>query len=46
MRGVIAGLLTMMVGCLLFIPALRLATYGLFVLASGVVVVVQVVATR
>jgi FHS family L-fucose permease-like MFS transporter len=48
MRGAIAGLLTMMVGCLLFIPASQTATYGLFlfalfVLASGVVVV-QVVA--
>ncbi|WP_283420131.1 sugar MFS transporter [Sphingopyxis sp. Geo48] len=48
MRGAVAGLLTMMVGCLLFIPASRTATYGLFllalfVLASGVVVV-QVVA--
>ena len=44
MRGAVAGLLTMMVGCLLFIPASRTATYGLFllalfVLASGVVVV-------
>jgi len=48
MRGAVAGLLTMLVGCLLFIPASRLATYGiflaaLFVLASGVVIV-QVVA--
>lgn len=48
MRGAVAGLLTMMVGCLLFIPASSTATYGfflfaLFVLASGVVVV-QVVA--
>lgn len=48
MRGAIAGLLIMMVGCLLFIPASRTATYGLFlfalfVLASGVVIV-QVVA--
>jgi FHS family L-fucose permease-like MFS transporter len=48
MRGAVAGLLTMLVGCLLFIPASRTATYGLFlfalfVLASGVVVV-QVVA--
>ena len=48
MRGAIVGLLTMMVGCLLFIPASQTATYGLFlfalfVLASGVVVV-QVVA--
>jgi FHS family L-fucose permease-like MFS transporter len=44
MRGAVAGLLTMMVGCLLFIPASRYATYGLFllalfVLASGVVIV-------
>ena len=44
MRGAVAGLLTMMVGCLLFIPASKYATYGLFllalfVLASGVVVV-------
>jgi FHS family L-fucose permease-like MFS transporter len=48
MRGAVAGLLTMMVGCLLFIPASWTATYGLFlfalfILASGVVVV-QVVA--
>lgn len=48
MRGAVAGLLTMMVGCLLFIPASKTATYGLFlfalfVLASGVVIV-QVVA--
>lgn len=48
MRGAIAGLLTMMTGCLLFIPASQTATYGvflfaLFVLASGVVIV-QVVA--
>lgn len=44
MRGAVVGLLTMMAGCLLFIPASRTATYGvfllaLFVLASGVVVV-------
>ncbi len=48
MRGATAGLLTMMLGCLLFIPASQYATYGLFllalfVLASGVVLV-QVVA--
>ena len=48
MRGAVAGLLTMLAGCLLFIPASQTATYGvfllaLFVLASGVVVV-QVVA--
>lgn len=44
MRGAVAGLLTMMIGCLLFIPASQTATYGvflfaLFVLASGVVIV-------
>lgn len=44
MRGAVAGLLTMMTGCLLFIPASQSATYplflfALFVLASGVVVV-------
>lgn len=44
MRGAMAGLLIMMVGCLLFIPASRTATYGLFLLAlfvlgSGIVVV-------
>jgi len=48
MRGAVVGLLTMMVGCLLFIPASQKATYALFllalfVLASGVVIV-QVVA--
>jgi len=48
MRGAVAGLLTMMAGCVLFIPASQTATYGLFlaalfVLASGVVIV-QVVA--
>jgi len=48
MRGAVAGLLIMMIGCLLFIPASRTATYALFlfalfVLASGVVIV-QVVA--
>lgn len=48
MRGAMTGLLIMMTGCLLFIPASRTATYGLFlfalfVLASGVVIV-QVVA--
>lgn len=48
MRGAVAGLLTMMAGCLLFIPASQTATYSiflfaLFVLASGVVIV-QVVA--
>ncbi|MFM5918488.1 MAG: sugar MFS transporter [Novosphingobium sp.] len=44
MRGAVVGLLTMMVGCLLFIPASRSAAYPLFlfaffILASGVVVV-------
>ncbi|WP_226016789.1 sugar MFS transporter [Novosphingobium sp. FKTRR1] len=44
MRGAVVGLLTMMVGCLLFIPASQGAAYplflfALFVLASGVVVV-------
>lgn len=44
MRGAAVGLLTMMTGCLVFIPASSTATYGLFllalfVLASGIVVV-------
>ena len=44
MRGATVGLLLMMSGCLLFIPASQTATYGLFlfalfVLASGVVIV-------
>ncbi len=44
MRGATVGLLTMMTGCLLFIPASQHATYALFlaalfVLASGVVLV-------
>ncbi len=44
MRGAVVGLLTMMLGCLLFIPASKAAAYGLFllalfVLASGVVIV-------
>ncbi len=48
MRGAAAGLCTMIVGCLLFIPASQTATYpiflgALFILASGVVIV-QVVA--
>jgi FHS family L-fucose permease-like MFS transporter len=48
MRGAVAGLVIMMLGCLLFIPASQTATYAvflaaLFVLASGVVVV-QIVA--
>ena len=48
MRGAAAGLCTMILGCLLFIPASQTATYSiflgaLFILASGVVIV-QVVA--
>jgi MFS family permease len=48
MRGAVAGLVVMLIGCLLFIPASQGAVYGLFllalfVLASGVVLV-QVVA--
>ncbi|MCR2832794.1 sugar MFS transporter [Parerythrobacter lacustris] len=48
MRGAVAGLLTMIAGCLLFIPASQYVTYPLFlaaffILASGVVIV-QVVA--
>ncbi|WP_120716489.1 sugar MFS transporter [Tsuneonella amylolytica] len=48
MRGAVAGLLTMMVGCLLFIPASQTATFGVFlfayfILATGVVLV-QIVA--
>lgn len=48
MRGAAIGLLTMMTGCILFIPASNSATFALFlaalfVLASGVVIV-QVVA--
>ena len=44
MRGAVAGLATMLVGCLLFIPASQNGVYGLFllalfVLASGVVIV-------
>ena len=44
MRGAAVGLLTMMAGCLLFIPASQSALYvlfllALFILASGVVVV-------
>jgi FHS family L-fucose permease-like MFS transporter len=40
MRGAVVGLLTMMAGCLLFVPASASATYplfliALFVLASG-----------
>ena len=33
MRGAVAGLLTMLAGCLLFIPASQQAVYGLFLLA-------------
>ncbi|OGT58833.1 MAG: glucose/galactose MFS transporter [Gammaproteobacteria bacterium RIFCSPHIGHO2_12_FULL_63_22] len=48
MRGAIAGLLVMMIGCLLFIPASQNATYSLFLFAlfilAGGVVIVQVVA--
>lgn len=48
MRGAVAGLLTMMVGCLLFIPASQSAVFGVFlfayfILATGVVLV-QIVA--
>ncbi|RKF17630.1 sugar MFS transporter [Altericroceibacterium spongiae] len=48
MRGAVVGLLAMLAGCLLFIPASQTAIYGLFlfalfVLASGVTVI-QVVA--
>ena len=48
MRGAVAGLCIMILGCLLFIPASQTATYamflgGFFILASGVVMV-QVVA--
>ncbi|MEZ5681716.1 MAG: sugar MFS transporter [Erythrobacter sp.] len=48
MRGAVAGLLTMMAGCLLFIPASQTAVFGVFlfayfILATGVVLV-QIVA--
>ena len=48
MRSAVVGLVTMLAGCLLFVPASRSATFGafliaLFVLASGITVV-QVVA--
>jgi len=48
MRGAVAGLVTMLAGCLLFIPASRAAVFPLFlfayfVLAAGVVLV-QIVA--
>lgn len=44
MRGAVAGLALMMVGCLMFIPASKSAAYplfllALFILASGVVIV-------
>jgi MFS transporter, FHS family, L-fucose permease len=44
MRGAVVGLLTMMAGCLLFIPASASSTFGfflfaLFILASGVTIV-------
>lgn len=44
MRGAVVGLLTMMAGCLLFIPASSSAVFGmfllaLFVLASGITIV-------
>lgn len=44
MRGAVAGLVTMIAGCLLFIPASKTATFSVFllayfVLASGVVLV-------
>jgi FHS family L-fucose permease-like MFS transporter len=44
MRGAVVGLLTMMAGCLLFIPASASATFGvflfaLFILASGITIV-------
>lgn len=48
MRGAVAGLVTMMAGCLLFIPAAQSAIYALFLLALFVlatgVVLVQIVA--
>lgn len=48
MRGAVAGLMTMLVGCLLFIPASQSAAFAVFlfayfILASGVVLV-QIVA--
>jgi MFS transporter, FHS family, L-fucose permease len=47
MRSAVAGLLTMMAGCLLFVPASQTAVYPLFLLALFVlaigVVIVQVV---
>jgi len=48
MRGAVAGLVTMLVGCLLFIPASRAALFPLFLLAYFIlatgVVLVQIVA--
>lgn len=48
MRGAVAGLVTMLAGCLLFIPASQSATFGVFLLAYFVlatgVVLVQIVA--
>lgn len=48
MRGAVAGLLAMMAGCLLFIPASRTALFPMFLLAYFIlatgVVVVQIVA--
>ena len=48
MRGAVAGLATMIVGCLLFITASQTATFGVFLLAYFVlatgVVLVQIVA--
>ncbi|THD38054.1 MAG: sugar MFS transporter [Sphingomonas sp.] len=48
MRGAVAGLVTMILGCLLFIPASQTATFGVFLLAYFVlatgVVLVQIVA--
>ncbi len=48
MRGAVAGLATIMLGCLMFIPASQTATYALFLLAYFVlatgVVLVQIVA--
>ncbi|HEX7695637.1 MAG TPA: sugar MFS transporter, partial [Sphingomonas sp.] len=48
MRGAVAGLVTMILGCLLFIPASHTATFGVFLLAYFVlatgVVLVQIVA--
>ncbi|MBD3729376.1 MAG: glucose/galactose MFS transporter [Sphingomonadales bacterium] len=43
MRGAVVGLLTMMTGCLLFIPASQTATYGLFLFALFVLAVIAAV---